>query len=47
MARKMAHKRVLITGAAGFIGSYIRETYGDRYIMRLADITEIEEPTRA
>ena len=38
----MARKRVLITGAAGFIGSYIRQNYGDRYIMRLADIAEIE-----
>ena len=40
----MARKRVLITGAAGFIGSYIRQNYGDRYIMRLADITEIDNP---
>ena len=36
----MARKRVLITGAAGFIGSYIRQNYGDRYVMRLADIAE-------
>ena len=40
----MARKRVLITGAAGFIGSYIRETFDDRYTMRLADIAEIENP---
>ncbi len=40
----MAGKRVLITGAAGFIGSYIREPFDDRYTMRLADIVEIENP---
>ncbi|MCZ6681417.1 MAG: NAD(P)-dependent oxidoreductase [Candidatus Poribacteria bacterium] len=40
----MERKKVLITGAAGFIGSYIRKAFGDRYVMRLADITEIDDP---
>lgn len=40
----MEHRKILITGAAGFIGSYIREAFNDRYDMRLADIGEINEP---
>ena len=37
-------KAVLITGAAGYIGSYIRKAFRDRYIMRLTDIAEIDDP---
>ena len=31
-------KRVLITGAAGRIGTAFRQRYGDRYDFRLVDI---------
>ena len=35
MADKM---KVLLTGAAGLIGSHLRDRWGDRYALRLADI---------
>lgn len=34
-------KRVLITGAAGSIGSYLRQTMGGSYLLRLSDVSEI------
>ena len=40
----MERKRVLITGAAGSIGGFIRQAFGDRYTMRLTDIVEIDDP---
>ena len=40
----MIHTRVLITGAAGGIGSYLRKAFADRYLMRLVDIVEIDDP---
>ena len=40
----MERKAVLITGAAGFIGSYVRRAFADRYTMRLTDIAPIEDP---
>ena len=40
----MERKRVLITGAAGFIGSYVHKAFADRYIMRLTDIAPIDDP---
>src|SRR5438552_4021279 len=36
-------KKVLITGAAGRIGSYYREHVGDRYDLRLVDIKPIPD----
>jgi uronate dehydrogenase len=35
-------KRVLITGAAGSIGSYLRETLRGRYLLRLSDVRPID-----
>jgi uronate dehydrogenase len=40
----MERKRVLITGAAGLIGSFVRKALVDRYVMRLTDIVPIDEP---
>lgn len=37
--------KVLLTGAAGFIGRMLREHWGDRFDLRLADIREIEDET--
>ena len=34
--------RVLLTGASGLVGSILREQWGDRYALRLADINPIE-----
>jgi nucleoside-diphosphate-sugar epimerase len=42
----VAKRRVLITGAAGRIGTAFRRTYGDRYDFRLADVKPPEEPAR-
>ena len=39
----MELKKVLITGAAGTIGGFIRHACVDRYIMRLTDIAEIDD----
>ena len=39
----MSENVVLITGAAGRIGSNLREFWGDRYRLRLADINPIKE----
>ena len=36
-------KKILITGAAGYIGSYLRRYWGDRYDLRLADIKPVED----
>lgn len=42
----MSEKRkLLITGAAGNIGSYYRAHLGDRYALRLADIVPIADPS--
>ncbi len=40
----MEKRRVLITGAAGRIGTAFRSLYGDRYSFRLADVRETENP---
>jgi UDP-glucose 4-epimerase len=34
-------KQVLLTGAAGLIGSHLREHWGDRYRLRLADVRPV------
>ena len=34
--------RVLLTGASGLVGSILREQWGNRYALRLADINPIE-----
>ena len=39
----MSENVVLITGAAGRIGSNLREFWGDRYRLRLADVNPIKE----
>ena len=39
-----ARRRVLVTGAAGRIGSDFRRRYGDRYDFRLFDVREIAAP---
>lgn len=36
-------KRVLMTGAAGSIGSYLRETLRGKYLLRLSDVNPISE----
>ena len=36
-------KKVLITGAAGRIGGYLRHYWGDRYALRLSDVKPVEE----
>ena len=41
----MSDKRVLITGAAGFVGGILRAHWADRYQLRLADIREIVDPS--
>ena len=40
----MERKRVLMTGAAGFIGGFLRQAFADRYVMRLTDIAQIDDP---
>src|ERR1043166_2485523 len=40
----MKTRKLLITGAAGGIGSYIRSAFADRYWMRLLDVKEIRDP---
>jgi nucleoside-diphosphate-sugar epimerase len=40
----MAKRRVLITGAAGRIGTAFRQRYGDRYDFRLVDVKPVEDP---
>ena len=37
-----AQKKVLLTGAAGRIGGYLRHHWGDRYRLRLADIKTVQ-----
>ena len=34
---------VLITGAAGLVGGIVRQHWGDRYRLRLADIQSISD----
>ena len=38
----MDKKKVLITGAAGSIGGYLREHWGDRYQLRLTDVKPVK-----
>ena len=38
-------RAVLITGAAGFIGSLLRRHWAGRYSLRLADVRQVEELT--
>lgn len=38
----MTKKKVLITGAAGLVGGYLRRYWGDRYELRLSDIKPVE-----
>ncbi|MEE3257665.1 MAG: NAD(P)-dependent oxidoreductase [Candidatus Latescibacterota bacterium] len=40
MADKM---KVLVTGAAGLVGGHLRTHWGDRYMLRLADIAPVED----
>jgi nucleoside-diphosphate-sugar epimerase len=37
-------RKVLITGAAGRIGTAFRKAYGDRYAFRLVDVKPVPEP---
>ena len=37
-----SEKTVLVTGAAGFIGSYLRRHWGARYRLRLADVKPVD-----
>ena len=39
MAKK---KNVIITGGAGLVGTILRQHWGDRYALRLADIRPVE-----
>ena len=39
----MSSGKVLLTGAAGFIGRILRDHWGDRFDLRLADIRPIED----
>ncbi|MEN6370394.1 MAG: NAD(P)-dependent oxidoreductase [Armatimonadota bacterium] len=40
----MSRKKVLITGAAGYIGTFLRKAWKDRYDLVLLDRKEINEP---
>lgn len=40
----MERRAVLLTGAAGRIGTSFRSLYGDRYRFRLVDRREVAEP---
>lgn len=35
--------KVLVTGAAGLVGGHLREHWGDRYELRLADVKPVED----
>lgn len=39
-----AKRKILITGAAGYIGSFLRKAWRGRYDMVLTDIGEIQDP---
>ena len=36
-------KKILLTGAAGFVGGILRTHWGDRYQLRLADLKPVED----
>src|SRR5687768_10917685 len=40
----MSRRKLLITGAAGRIGTAFRGHYGDRYDLRLVDRRPVEDP---
>ncbi len=40
----MSERRVLLTGAAGFVGGILRSHWADRYSLRLSDIRDITDP---
>ncbi len=40
---KVSTPKVLITGAAGLVGTILRRHWGDRYRLRLADVRPVEE----
>ena len=35
--------KVLVTGAAGLVGGHLRQHWGDRYALRLADIRPVAD----
>jgi NAD+ dependent glucose-6-phosphate dehydrogenase len=39
----LSYGKVLLTGAAGFIGRMLREHWGSRFDLRLADVRELED----
>lgn len=39
-----SRRKVLITGAAGYIGTFLRKAWADRYDLALTDVKEIPEP---
>mgnify|MGYP000877318336 CR=1 FL=1 len=40
----MSERRVLLTGAAGFVGGILRSHWADRYSLRLSSIRNITDP---
>ncbi|MEC9378558.1 MAG: NAD(P)-dependent oxidoreductase, partial [Candidatus Latescibacterota bacterium] len=39
----MSKRRVLVTGGAGRVASILRQHWGDRYEIRLADIRPVDD----